>query len=55
MSKGTIFWVLWLLGFIFSGYWGYSTGNYYFAGGGFLTEALTFLLGWQAFGFVVKD
>jgi hypothetical protein len=50
------FWVIFILWFFFAGYsyWGDPTRRVYLLGGHGLTALLIFLLGWHAFGFVVK-
>lgn len=58
MTKGTIFWLLMLLWLIF-GAWSLwpRAGEVMWApiGGSLLLFVLLFLLGWQVFGFIVKD
>lgn len=55
MPVGVIFWVLWLLGLLLSG-WGWRTasGEPWVWGGGLLLWALLFLLGWHSFGALVR-
>jgi hypothetical protein len=57
MPIGILFWVIWVLAFILSLYWGrgdISSGNYNGIGGSLIFLVLTFLLAWKVFGFVVS-
>lgn len=54
MTKGTLFWVIWVLCFLFGfAYQRGWTADYGPWGFGFIVMALFFLLGWHNFGFVV--
>lgn len=57
MSIGLLFWVLYIVGLVFSGYWGFSRPGPervgWFGGPG-LVLVLIFLLGWKVFGFPIQ-
>jgi len=56
MGIGTIFWILMLLWAVFGLFGAYqpSTDNRLWYGHGLFAFILFFLLGWQAFGFIVQ-
>ena len=57
MPIGYIFWTIMILWFVFGFYThrgSLTDGNYGFLGNHVLVFILFFLLGWSAFGFVVK-
>ncbi len=57
MSKGLLFWILMIVWVIFGVYPSFPHGDasWYPFGGSLLLFAIQFILGWQVFGFVVKD
>lgn len=57
MPKGTLYWILWVLLFLFGGAWRYSPERLGVVGPwgvGLVVLAMLFILGWQNFGFVVR-
>jgi hypothetical protein len=56
VSIGLLFWLLFILGLIFNGWWGFSRSGDragWFGANGFVM-VLLFLLGWKVFGFVIQ-
>ncbi len=55
MSIGLLFWIIMILLLFAGGNWGYqNVNNRWGLGTGFVIYVLLFLLGWQAFGFVIQ-
>ena len=55
MSKGLLFWVIWVLCLLFGVGWNRGlVGPWGPYGFGFIVLILLFLLGWHDFGFVVQ-
>lgn len=55
MSKGTIFWLLMILWFVFGAWTAWNGASMTVVGGNLLVFILFFLLGWHCFGFVVQE
>ena len=54
MTKGTIFWMLMILVAVLGGWWRYGGPPATQWGFGIVLFALLFILGWNAFGFVIR-
>jgi Na+/proline symporter len=57
MTIGFVFWLLMILWLLFGIYWNRGDirgGNYGMLGGNLMLFILLFLLGWHAFGFIIK-
>jgi hypothetical protein len=53
MSKGLLFWIIFLIALLFGGWYTFGMGYSYF-GGSIIVMILIGLIGWQTFGPPVK-
>lgn len=53
MTKGLLFWIIFLITLLFGGWWSYGLGVGYF-GGSLIVMVLIGLVGWQTFGPPIK-
>jgi len=54
MSKELLFWIIYLICFLFGGWWGFTGDNRRYVWPGLIVFILVGLLGWAVFGAPIK-